>query len=309
MNKAVSLFRSTDHYEGILTSLHPFTEDLKSTLSNVSSIVIKINLVITRTKAYNKGVDLAVTPFKAVQAFIDFIAPFYKGKITIVEEAAWGDTKEGFRMYGYDRLAERTDVRIELRDYENDETIRKTIHYPEGTLELPFNKTIMEAPFIVSITRPKTHCSVVMTAGIKNVLVGAIHKYSMRRQIHREHMIHYILASIADHIYPHFVVIDGTVGMENGGPVRGTAINSGWVLSSFDALAADSMTAYLMGIDLEDIGYLSLLKEKKMGQCYPFDDIEIIGDQPDDLAIKFKMHRNFKNLKMWRESTDNFKKN
>ena len=300
MNKSISLLRSKDHYAGVTASLEPFSTDLRSVLSEVSSMVIKINLVITRTKAYSEGVELAVTPFKAVQAFIDTIAPFYKGKIIIAEEAAWGNTTEGFRMYGYDQLASRKDVWIELLDYENDEIVNKTIHHPGGTLALPFSKTMLEAPFLVSITRPKTHCSVVMTAGIKNVLVGALHKYSMRRKIHRGHLIHYMLASIADHVYPHFVLIDGTVGMENGGPVRGTAIQSNWVVSSFDALAADSLAAYLMGINLEDIGYLSLLKEKKMGRCYPSDEIEIIGDQPDDLAVRFKPHRNFNKLKMWR---------
>ena len=48
-------------------------------------------------------------------------------------------------------------------------------------------------------------------------------------------------------VYPDFVVTDGTVGMEGGGPVRGKAIKSGWIIASFDALAADSLAADLMG--------------------------------------------------------------
>ena len=159
---------------------------------------------------------------------------------------------------------------------------------------------MLEAPFLASITRPKTHCTVVMTAGIKNVLVGAIHKYSMRRKIHRGKFIHYILASIADMVYPDVVVTDGTTGMESGGPVRGKEIKSGWTLSSFDALAADSLAVHLMGFEVNDIGYLSLLKEKGSGLCYPNGEIEIIGENPKDLVTPFKPHRNFKKMKIWR---------
>ena len=123
-------------------------------------------------------------------------------------------------MYRYAKLA-KNNSQIELFDLRTDETVTKTVKYAGGELELPFSKTMLEAPFLVSIARPKTHCSVAMTGGIKNILVGAIHKHSMRMKIHHGNAIHSIMASLADLVYPDFAVIDGTVGMENGGPVRG----------------------------------------------------------------------------------------
>lgn len=93
-----------------------------------------------------------------------------------------------------------------------------------------------------------------MTASLKNVLVGAIHKYSNRRMLHGEHSIHYLLASLARYVYPQFVIVDGTIGMQDGGPVRGTETQSNWVLSSFDALAADTVATYLMGFEIDDVG-------------------------------------------------------
>jgi uncharacterized protein (DUF362 family) len=299
LKSKISLVKSKSHYEGVKSSLTPFREDLKNKISNLSSIVIKINLVITRTPAYNKGVELATTPFDAVRSFIDFILPFYKERIIIAEEAAWGDTKEGFKMYGFSKLI-KENSNVELLNLEEDETINKRVKYPGDELELPFSKTLMEAPFLVSITRPKTHCSVVMTAGIKNVLVGAIHKYSMRNKIHKGRFIHFIISSISGLAYPDFVITDGTVGMESGGPVRGKEINSGWALSSFDALTADSLAAYLMGFDINDIGYLILLKEKGIGLSYPNNKIEIIGEKPKDLVFPFKPHRSFKKTRIWK---------
>ena len=153
---------------------------------------------------------------------------------------------------------------------------------------------------MVSITRPKTHCTVVMTAGLKNVLVGVIQGYSNRRKIHREKCIHYMMASLAEYAYPDLVIIDGTVGMQEGGPVRGKEINAGWVVSSFDGLAADSLAARLMGFDVEDIGYLNLVGELGLGLLYPDDGIEVVGEPPEDLVTPFKPHRSFNKRRVWR---------
>jgi uncharacterized protein (DUF362 family) len=300
MKSKISLLKSKSHYKGVKGSLTSFREDIKKRISNLSSIVIKINLVITRTPAYNKGVELATTPFDAVRSFIDFILPFYKGKIIIAEEAAWGDTKEGFKMYGFSKLAKQN-PQIKLLDLKDDETIIQKIIYPGGVLELPFSKTLIQTPFLVSIVRPKTHCTVCITASVKNVLVGAIQKYSMKRKVHRGKYIHNIMTSIADLVYPDFVVIDGTIGMESGGPVRGKEIKSGWILSSFDATAADSLAVYLMGFNVNDIGYLILLKEKGIGLSYPNNKIEIIGEKPKDLVFPFKPHRSFKKTRLWKQ--------
>ena len=295
MNPEVSLVKSRDHYTGVQNSLEPLKDDMKRSFSTLSSLLIKINLVITRTPAYSEGVELATTPFLAVKSFIDFISPFYKGKIIIAEEAAWGDTEEGFKLYGFTQLAEEN-AQVNLLNIEEDDLVEKEIPHAGGKLTLPFSKTMMEAPFIVSITRPKTHCSVGVTLGIKNVTVGAIHGYSMRRKIHGE-SIHETIAALAGYVYPDFVVLDGTCGMEGGGPVRGTRRDAGWTLASCHALAADSLATYLMGFDSTKVQYLDLLREKK-GGLYPEDTIEICGEDPQKLITPFNPHRNFKFLKM-----------
>jgi uncharacterized protein (DUF362 family) len=295
MNPKVSLAKSKDHYNGVQSSLELLKDDMKRSFSALSSLLIKINLVITKTPAYSEGVELATTPFLAVKSFIDFISPFYKGKIIIAEEAAWGDTEEGFKLYGFTQLAEEN-TQVNLLNMEEDDLVEKEIPHSGGKLTLPFSKTMMEAPFIVSITRPKTHCSVGVTLGIKNVTVGAINGYSMRRKIHGE-PIHETIAALAAYVYPDFVVLDGTCGMEGGGPVRGTRRDAGWTLASCHALAADSLATYLMGFDSTKVQYLNLLREKE-GGLYPEDTIEICGEDPQKLITPFNPHRNFKFLKM-----------
>ena len=300
MKSKISLVNSEEHYEGVKNSLHHLKEDILDSLSGISSLVIKVNLVVAKTRGYPKGVELAVTPLKAVESFIDFISPFYDKEIIIAERSAWGKTKEGFELHGFTKLA-KENLQVSLLDLKEDGIVKKTIKYPEGMLVLPFSKTLLEAPFLVSIVRPKTHCSVVVTDGIKNVLVGSINgSWQCRLQIHKGKFVHNIMASIADLIYPHLVVIDGTNGMEGNGPIMGRKNWAGWSLSSFDALAADTLTAYLMGFNINDIGYLTLLKEKKFGLCYPDKKIEVRGAKPESLISPFKPPHSFKKQKNWR---------
>lgn len=300
MKSKVSLVESKDHYNGVKNSISHIKDDILDFISELSSIVIKVNLVVSTTKGYPKGVELAITPLQAVRSFIDFISPYYKKEIIIAERSAWGKTKNGFDLHGFTELAKQNS-QVRLLDLKEDKIIEKTIKYPKGKLVLPFSKTMIETPFMVSVVRPKTHCDVVMTGGIKNVLVGGINgSWECRLQIHKGKFVHNIIASIADLLYPHLVIIDGTDGMEGNGPIMGRKIKSGWALASFDALAADTLAAYLMGFDIKDIGYLTMLKEKDFGLCYPDKKIEILGESPDKYISPFKPHHSFNKQKNWR---------
>jgi uncharacterized protein (DUF362 family) len=140
-----------------------------------------------------------------------------------------------------------------------------------------------------------------MTAGIKNAIVGGINgSWQCRLQIHKGKFVHNIMTSIADLIYPHFTIIDGTDGMEGNGPIMGRKIKAGWSLASFDALTADSLAAHLMGFDTNDIGYLTMLQEKDYGLCYPDKKIEILGESPENYILSFKPHHSFNMKKKWR---------
>ena len=93
MHSRVSLVKSGGHYEGVRNSLELLGDDITGRFLKTSTIIIKVNLVITRTPAYSKGVELATTPADAVKSFIDFLSTFFHGNIVIAEEAAWGGTK------------------------------------------------------------------------------------------------------------------------------------------------------------------------------------------------------------------------
>lgn len=292
MNKVtkVSLAKSQNH-EGVLTVLNLLKNDLKKKLLHTPSIVVKVNFVDAR-------VELATTPFRAVKNFVEFISPFFKGEIIIAEALSWGVKIDSFEKYGFNHLV-KDYSQVKLLNLKEDEYIEKKINYPQGEVVLSFSKTIIEAPFLVSIARPKTHNCVVATLSLKNVIFGVMPSYNERLRAHKGKFIHHVIAGIADYAYPGLVIIDGTIGMEGDGPVRGSAFKSGWAIASLDALAADSLGVYLMGFDVEDIGYLSILREKGFGTLYPKDKINILGEKPEKLRKAFKPHKNFEKKRRW----------
>jgi uncharacterized protein (DUF362 family) len=292
LETSISLVKSNDHYNSIQQALGPFEANLKNILSTINRLVIKINLVITSTPRRPQGVDFAVTPVEAVHGFIDFISPFYQNNIIIAEESCWGNTKKGFSMYGYDKLASKY-KNIGLLDIADDEIVMKNVSYSQEELLLPFNKTMFEAPFLISIARPKVHCNTAMTACIKNVAIGAVEGYKYRKGLHTNKDLHEVIAKISTIILPHLAIIDGLVGMEESGPIQGKAIKSGWALASFDALAADSLTAFLMDFEISGIPYLCMMRDLGLGKLYPKDKINIIGENPDHLITHFKPYRKF----------------
>lgn len=288
----ISLIKSKEHYHSIQEVLMPFEENMKRALSKINRVVIKINLVVTQTPRRPNGVNIAVTPVEAVRSFIDFISPFYRNKIIIVEQSCWGNTKVGLSMYGYEELASRYN-NVELLDMADDDVVRKRVDYSKEELTLPFNKTMIEAPFLVSIARPKVHCNTAMTAGIKNVAIGAVEGYKNRKGLHTKKDLHEVIAKIAEIILPHLVIIDGVAGMEESGPIQGKEIKPGWTIASFDALAADSLTAYLMDFEIKGIPYLYMIQNLGLGKLYTKDEIEVIGEKPDELVTHFKPYRKF----------------
>lgn len=288
----ISLIHHTQSYEGTLAVLKPLKQELTTKLQNLNKVVIKINFVTTQK-------ELATTPVESVRAFINFIKPFYSGQIIIAEEASIGNTQQGFQDHGFTQLT-KEHPQVEIFDSADDEIEQVELTYPHGSLTLPLAKIYTDSPFVVSMCRAKTHDTVVVTLSIKNLLVGAIQGgLSTRGEIHRGQDINWILQSLAQHIYPDLSIIDGVVGMEGDGPSNGNPIQADWLIASLDPLAADSLATYLMGFNINDVGYLNLIRQNNLGKLYPEDKIEIIGDEAEPLKKQFKPHQSFEQQRKW----------
>jgi uncharacterized protein (DUF362 family) len=105
---------------------------------------------------------------------------------------------------------------------------------------------------------------------------------------------------IAPAILPDFAIIDGVEGMEGNGPISGTAVDHKIAMAGFDPVAIDSMCARLMGIPLEDVGYINYCDAAGLGNMDRA-KIDIIGGDPDKSVIKYKLGNNIVQQLEWKD--------
>ena len=98
-----------------------------------------------------------------------------------------------------------------------------------------------------------------------------------------------------------FAIIDGLEGMEGNGPISGTKVDHKIAMATFDPVAMDSMAARLMGIPLEDVGYLNYLAAAGIGNIDKA-KIDIIGGKdPEKSIIVYKQPPNIKSQMEWKD--------
>ncbi len=160
----VALTKGDSRYEAVrnaLDALGPVH------LHGRQRVLIKPNLVsVTR--------QLASTHVDALRATLDWLRERYDGPVTIGEGAALASSFEGYRRFGYESLAATYEVRfVDLNADERTVPVQTFDHrLRPQTLEL--SATAVEADFLISVGPPKTHDFVIITAAIKNVVMGTL---------------------------------------------------------------------------------------------------------------------------------------
>lgn len=279
--------------------------------------------------------QLAATHVDAVRALLDFLLARTSAEVIIGEGTGTGSagTMVGFKNFGYLSLAQEYDVR--LVDLNTDEPV--TTHILDVNLRplsVSLAKTVVDSDFRISICPPKTHDCVVVTASLKNMVMGSL----LRRQnqvvnrfflygelfakkvlgmsssgraptlvanitgnnkikVHQGYAVMNLnLYKLAKLIPPHLAIIDGLQGMEGEGPVEGEEVKLGMALASTDFVACDSLMASIMGFDISQIGYLYYSWKQGLGQG-DISQIDIVGDRTE--TRPFKPHPAYEDQPKW----------
>jgi uncharacterized protein (DUF362 family) len=304
-NSPVAFTTGTDRQQMLVDVFKPFENEIKAGLKK-KQLVIKPNMVVT-----NK--ELCATHKDALGALLEYLKPIYKGQVIIAESSSSVNSSDGFKNYGYTDLEKNYNVKfVDL----NSTGPGKPYYIIDRNLHLDRIEVadIFANPdyYVISICRPKTHNSVVMTGGIKNIIMaaplnpGSVNggkPISYKRNMHSggSRFLHYNMFLLMQSIRPDFTIIDGVEGMEGNGPIGGTPVDHRIALAGFDSVAVDSMCARLMGIPLENIGYINYCAAAGIGNMDRH-KIDIIGDKdPDKSVIAYKMGSNINNQLEWKE--------
>jgi uncharacterized protein (DUF362 family) len=288
----VALTSEETRYKTVLAALRLVEAEIASGIRGKQRIVIKPNFV-------NVFRSLACTPVATVKAILDIIKQYTDQTITIAEGSAtstWG----GFLRFGYLSLKKNYNVRFV--NLNRDKATMVDIYNSQlGFAQVPVANTILDSDYLISAALMKTHDTVLVTLGLKNVLVGSIRGALTKGRIHQGYVaINQTLAKLAKKYHPHLSVVDGFQAMEGDGPSSGSPVEMKVALAGTDFLAVDVVAAYLMGFSLEEIGYLYYCYQLGQGEG-DLKKIAVLGEQLDKHRRKFVRHQNWKSQLSWRK--------
>jgi uncharacterized protein (DUF362 family) len=284
-------------------TVKPFESEIKKGLKD-KQLVIKVNMVQTT-------VPLCATHVDSLRALLEFLKPIYRKQIIIAEGSSVIDSAAGFKNYGF--LDLQKDYNVKFVDLNASKG--KPVFIIDPNLhqeEIPVTDIFMDKNnYIISLSRLKTHNRVVMTAGTKNIVMGAPlvlsndrttgKHYKSRMHSGGERFLHYNMFLLGQNMRPDFTIVDGVEGMEGNGPIEGTPVNHKVALAGEDVIAVDSMCARLMGVQLDNVGYLNYLAAAGYGNL-DRSKIDIIGREvPENHIIKYKLHDNINTQLEWKK--------
>ena len=290
-------------------ALKPYSKQIKQAIGN-KRVVLKPNMV-------SINIPLCATHADTLEGVLEFLKSIGKiDNVVIAESAADGPTLDGFRNYGYYKLAEKYPVKLIDLDQEGGYEIKYVFDEKDYKPHPIRVSKVISSPdsYIISTAKLKTHDRAVVTLSLKNIVFGAPIKdlgYTFGRNrkqgttsdkpiVHGNGFrgINYNLYAMASTLHPHLSVIDGFQGMEGNGPMSGTPVDHKVCVVSTDWFSADRVGVELMGVDFAKVGYLNYCANTGLGNP-DLSKIEIIGENIKDHIKTYKLNSNIEKQLVW----------
>ena len=186
--------------------------------------------------------------------------------------------------------------KIRFVDLNRDELIRTPLRASyTGMKDLWLPRTVLDADFLVSMPKIKTHHWSGVTLAMKNmfgIVPGA--RYGWPKNILHWKGIQESILDLCATVPIHFVIADGIIAMEGNGPLNGTSRPLGKIVLADDPVAADSTCARLMGFDPLRIMHISE-GARFLGNAEPA-HIDQLGDAVRPPTSPFRVVPEFVNL-------------
>ena len=113
--------------------------------------------------------------------------------------------------------------------------------------------------------------------------------------------LHANLARLNQLVNPRLAVVDGFGAMDGEGPRFGRSRNFGWFVAGNDPVAVDGVVARLMGMNVNEIGYLVLADRYGLGHL-SLENVELVGDPVDSLVRKCRLHSHAPLQRIWEKA-------
>lgn len=246
-------------------------------------ILIKANLLSANNP------DKAVTTHPEVVSAIarEFIKA--GGEVTIADSPG-GIYNQGilghvYSSCGMNTVAEESGAKL------NFDMSHRKVKFSQGKFAKEFNiiSPVLDADFIISVAKLKTHGLAYYTGAVKN-LFGAIpglEKAGFHSLYPNKYKFNGVLVDLCEYIKPGISFVDGVIGMEGAGPSGGNAKHVGVIGASLNPYALDLAMSDLVSLPQSKI---PILTEAAVQGLVPENvgKLEFLGDDPRQFKTTFQ---------------------
>ncbi|RLG45861.1 MAG: hypothetical protein DRN81_00315 [Thermoproteota archaeon] len=238
-------------------------------------VVIKINLCNFRD--YTSG---ATTDPRVLGALVNHIKTVYSpGELYVVESDATSMNADIlFKWLGFEDMA--NEHGFKLVNLTKDAIDEVTLN-GRKLKKIKIAKTIIEADYLISLSKLKTHLLTKVTCGLKNMF-GAI---PIKRKIIYHRYLDDAIVDANMAMKVDFSVVDGIISLEGEkGPTYGYPKKTGLIIAGKDIVAVDSVCARILGFNPLLIGHIRKAWLSGVGEINAIiegDGLESVGSSFD----------------------------
>ncbi len=182
---------------------------------------------------------------------------------------------EVYEKTGMKKIAEEEDVELVRFD-----KLRRLNGYPIAECAL-------NASFILSLPKLKTHALTVMTGAVKNTfgMVPGLFKVQCHRRRPSPKNFVKTIVDVYEITKPDLSIMDSIVAMEGEGPAAGNPVNLGLILAGADGVSVDAVASHIVGVPSYKDIIVNEAARRGIGEA-DMSKIEILGEEIGSVKAK-----------------------
>ena len=154
---------------------------------------------------------------------------------------------------------------------------------------VPVITPVLEADFVVSLGKVKTHGLTAFTGAVKNLFgtVPGLKKAALHSALPQADDFCGMIVDVCEAVGPGLSLLDGVIGMEGDGPAGGSPRSLGALIASLNPHAADLAAAGLIGLDPESVPTLRIAAKRGLVPN-SLRELTLAGDDYKALRTRFR---------------------
>ena len=208
-----------------------------------------------------------VTQPDTLRAVLRHLKQFGPAGLVVTGGAGAAETDEVFRTAGLMEVVEQEGVeffdhnRPPFKEVELEYAPGSDVRGPQKSVKV--NPRVLEYETLVALSQLKLHRTATVTLALKNIAMSYpaadYYGHPRSKQKHENEFyedMHSFIAAMAKRFHIGLAITVGHPAMIATGPLGGHAVETGLVIASTDALAADVVGAKLLGFNLQAVRHL-----------------------------------------------------